>query len=118
VCDHTETVTSADSLPAAASCRSHSENPDDSVLLPKSLLHEQPTRGTMNTPRKQRYRHIINRLRVQVHRAKKAKGSAAGKVKHISKTARINHIVEQAREFLPDLTLNFFMSQVKAFSKK
>jgi len=40
------------------------------------------------------------------------------KVKHMSKTVRINHIVEQAREFLPDLTLNFFMSQMKAFSKK
>jgi len=36
----------------------------------------------------------------------------------MSKTVRINHIVEQAREFLPDLTLNFFMSQMKAFSKK
>ena len=35
-----------------------------------------------------------------------------------STTARINHIVEQAREFLPDLPLNFFMSQMKVFSRK
>jgi len=118
VCDYTETVTSTDSLPAAASCRSHSENPDDFVLLPESLLHEQPTRDTMNTPRKQRYRHIINRLRVQVHRTRKAKGAAACKVKRTTTTARINHIVQQASEFLPDLTLNFFMSQMKAFKKK
>jgi len=117
VCDYTETVTSTHSLPAAASCRSHSENPDDFVLPPESQLHEQPARDTMNTARKQRYRHIVNRLRVQVHRARKVKGAAACKVKRMTTTAHINHIVQQASEFLPDLILNFFMSQMKVFKK-
>ena len=77
-----------------------------------SVLH-----GSINTSRKQCYRRIINRLRVQMHRAKKRK-AVAGKL-NIACNARINHIVEQAaREFLPDLTLNFFKSQMKAFSNK
>jgi len=75
-----------------------------------------PRKPVVITPRKQRYRQIINRLRVQLHQAKKRK-AVAGKL-NIRRNARINHIVEQAREFLPDLTLNFFKSQMKAFSNK
>ena len=107
--------------------------PSDCGMLPSVSPHRSQCRGSAaDTPRKQRLRQIVNKLRVQAHRARKTKAILEAKVKHTrvqmhraknsdafvaakGNNAKINKIVEQAREFLPDLTLNFFRSQLKAF---
>jgi hypothetical protein len=70
--------------------------------------------GSIDTPRKKRYRAVINKLRVKLHRAKRNRNSSkAAPVEH-SKSLDIENICNQVRRYLPEITTNFFKSQMLA----
>jgi len=69
--------------------------------------------ASTNTPRKVRYRSVINRMRVRLHRAQKKLRSTVLHRKFTA-TTDIEYIVKQAESYLPEVTLNFFRSQMYA----
>jgi len=99
---------------------------DDYLLRPMASQQPQHHHSTVNHSQNfvdSNKRTCTNAIeaywsRVKRHvRVRNTKLLMAGKVKTTC-AARTNHDVKQAGDFLPDLTLNFFKSQMKAFSNR